>query len=151
MAAILLIGRNKTLAGITIGLSSLIALIAITGSVYGAVKLIKRIRRSSTTRSWPSKIKIRGVQLKDEEENVVICVVVRNGTHSMYISISINDGWYIYGVYWYFYYNNMSIEENIFMSRVAEKCERFRDMVDFLKPVIKEKGALLSIDERKLL
>jgi ABC-type branched-subunit amino acid transport system ATPase component len=45
----------------------------------------------------------------------------------------------------------MSIEENIFMARVAEQSERFRDMVDFLKPVIKEKGASLSTDERNLL
>jgi len=37
------------------------------------------------------------------------------------------------------------------MARVAEQSERFRDMVDFLKPVIKEKGAALSTDERNLL
>lgn len=37
------------------------------------------------------------------------------------------------------------------MARVAEQSERFRDMVDFLKPVIKEKGADLSTDERNLL
>jgi len=45
----------------------------------------------------------------------------------------------------------MSTEENIFMARVAEQSERFKDMVDFLKPVIKEKGAGLSTDERNLL
>ena len=45
----------------------------------------------------------------------------------------------------------MSSEEKIFMARVAEQSERFRDMVDFLKPVIKEKGASLSTDERNLL
>ena len=45
----------------------------------------------------------------------------------------------------------MSTEENIFMARVAEQSERFDDMVDFLKPVIKEKGATLSNDERNLL
>ena len=44
-----------------------------------------------------------------------------------------------------------SIEEHIFMARVAEQSERFRDMVDFLKPVIKEKGAALTTDERNLL
>jgi hypothetical protein len=44
-----------------------------------------------------------------------------------------------------------NIEEQIFMARVAEQSERFRDMVDFLKPVIKEKGAGLSTDERNLL
>lgn len=37
------------------------------------------------------------------------------------------------------------------MARVAEQSERFRDMVDFLKPVIKEKGSALSTDERNLL
>ena len=42
-------------------------------------------------------------------------------------------------------------EENIFMARVAEQSERFNDMVDFLKPVIKEKGATLNTDERNLL
>ena len=35
----------------------------------------------------------------------------------------------------------MSKEENTFMARVAEQSEIFRDMVDFLKPLIKEKGA----------
>ena len=45
----------------------------------------------------------------------------------------------------------MSTEEKIFMARVAEQSERFDDMVDFLKPVIKEKGAALSNDERNLL
>lgn len=44
-----------------------------------------------------------------------------------------------------------TIEQHIFMARVAEQSERFRDMVDFLKPVIKEKGAALSTDERNLL
>jgi len=43
------------------------------------------------------------------------------------------------------------VDEHIFMARVAEQSERFRDMVDFLKPVIKEKGASLSTDERNLL
>ena len=37
------------------------------------------------------------------------------------------------------------------MARVAEQSERFRDMVDFLKPVIHEKGATLNNDERNLL
>lgn len=45
----------------------------------------------------------------------------------------------------------MSTEEQIFMARVAEQSERFNDMVDFLIPVIKEKGASLSNDERNLL
>ena len=44
-----------------------------------------------------------------------------------------------------------SVDEQIFMARVAEQSERFRDMVDFLKPVIREKGAALSTDERNLL
>ena len=43
------------------------------------------------------------------------------------------------------------VDEHIFMARVAEQSERFRDMVDFLKPVIREKGASLTIDERNLL
>ena len=43
------------------------------------------------------------------------------------------------------------VDEQIFMARVAEQSERFRDMVDFLKPVIKEKGASLTTDERNLL
>jgi 14-3-3 protein epsilon len=44
-----------------------------------------------------------------------------------------------------------SIEEHIFMARVAEQSEKFKDMIEFLKPVIKEKGASLSVDERNLL
>ena len=44
-----------------------------------------------------------------------------------------------------------NVEEQIFMARVAEQSERFRDMVDFLKPVIAEKGAALTQDERNLL
>ena len=43
------------------------------------------------------------------------------------------------------------VEEHIFMARVAEQSERFRDMVDFLKPVINEKGPALTQDERNLL
>ena len=30
----------------------------------------------------------------------------------------------------------MSVEEHIFLARVAEQAERFDDMVDFLKPVL---------------
>jgi 14-3-3 protein epsilon len=44
-----------------------------------------------------------------------------------------------------------NVEEQIFMARVAEQSERFRDMVDFLKPVIADKGAGLTQDERNLL
>jgi len=44
-----------------------------------------------------------------------------------------------------------NIEEQIFMARVSEQSERFRDMVNYLKPVIKEKGANLTSDERNLL
>jgi hypothetical protein len=29
-----------------------------------------------------------------------------------------------------------SLEENIFLTQVAEQAERFEDMVDFLKPVL---------------
>ena len=45
----------------------------------------------------------------------------------------------------------MSVEENIFMARVAEQAERFDDMVDFLRPVLQEKGAEINTDERNLL
>jgi 14-3-3 protein epsilon len=45
----------------------------------------------------------------------------------------------------------MSVDENIFLSRVAEQAERFEDMVDFLKPVLDQKGADLTSDERTLL
>ena len=44
-----------------------------------------------------------------------------------------------------------SADEQIFMARVAEQSERFRDMVDFLKPVLREKGPNLTTDERNLL
>ena len=43
------------------------------------------------------------------------------------------------------------IEEAIFMARVAEQTERFHDMFDFLKPVIDEQAANISIDERNLI
>jgi 14-3-3 protein epsilon len=45
----------------------------------------------------------------------------------------------------------MSTEESIFMGRVAEQAERYEDMVDFLNPVVKEKGSNLSVEERNLL
>ena len=45
----------------------------------------------------------------------------------------------------------MSDEENIFMARVAEQAERFEDMVEYLKPVLDNKGSGLSSDERNLL
>lgn len=45
----------------------------------------------------------------------------------------------------------MSVEESIFLARVAEQAERFEDMVDFLKTVLDQKGADLSGDERNLL
>ena len=44
-----------------------------------------------------------------------------------------------------------TIEENIFMARISEQAERFEDMVEFLKIVIEQKGADMSIDERLLL
>ena len=37
------------------------------------------------------------------------------------------------------------------MARVAEQAERFEDMVDFLKPILKEKGGDFSVEERNLL
>jgi 14-3-3 protein epsilon len=45
----------------------------------------------------------------------------------------------------------MSVEENIFLARVAEQAERFDDMVEFLERVLMEKGADVSTDERNLL
>ena len=36
------------------------------------------------------------------------------------------------------------------MARVAEQAERFDDMVDFLKPILKEKGGDFSVEERNL-
>ncbi len=45
----------------------------------------------------------------------------------------------------------MSVEENIFLARVAEQAERFEDMVDFLKPVLDQKGSDITSDERNLL
>lgn len=47
--------------------------------------------------------------------------------------------------------NAASIEENIFMARVCEQAERFQDMIDFLRPVVAEKGPEMSIDERNLI
>ena len=46
----------------------------------------------------------------------------------------------------------MSLEENIFMARVAEQAERFEDMVEFLKKAIAAKaGEDFTVDERNLL
>ena len=45
----------------------------------------------------------------------------------------------------------MSLEENIFMAQVAEQADMYRDVVDFLKPVVKEKGSKISEQERNLL
>ena len=47
--------------------------------------------------------------------------------------------------------NRMSVDESIFLARVAEQAERFEDMVDFLKPVLDAKGGDISSDERNLL
>ena len=44
-----------------------------------------------------------------------------------------------------------TVEQNIFLARVAEQAERFEDMVDFLSKVLAEKGAEVSADERNLL
>ena len=44
-----------------------------------------------------------------------------------------------------------TIEENIFMARIAEQAERFADMLDFLKIVIEQKGPDMSADERSLM
>jgi len=46
----------------------------------------------------------------------------------------------------------MSIEEKIFLARVAEQAEKFDDMVGFLKQAIEAKsGDDFTIDERNLL
>jgi hypothetical protein len=44
-----------------------------------------------------------------------------------------------------------SVEEKIFLARVAEQAERFEDMVTFLAEVLEQKGADVSSDERNLL
>jgi 14-3-3 protein epsilon len=44
-----------------------------------------------------------------------------------------------------------SVEEKIFLARVAEQAERFEDMVDFLAKVLDVKGADVTSDERNLL
>ena len=44
-----------------------------------------------------------------------------------------------------------SVEENIFLARVAEQAERFEDMVDFLAAVLDSKGSEVTSDERNLL
>jgi 14-3-3 protein epsilon len=43
------------------------------------------------------------------------------------------------------------VEEKIFMARVAEQAERFDDMVEFLRPLLREKGGDFSVEERNLL
>ena len=45
----------------------------------------------------------------------------------------------------------MSLEENIFMARVAEQAERFDDMVGFLKLVVGNKAEDFTTEERNLL
>jgi len=45
----------------------------------------------------------------------------------------------------------MSLEEHIFMARVAEQAERFDDMVGYLKQVIGSKGDDFTTEERNLL
>ena len=45
----------------------------------------------------------------------------------------------------------MSLEENIFMARVAEQAERFDDMVNFLQEMIKNKHEDFTTEERNLL
>ena len=45
----------------------------------------------------------------------------------------------------------MSLEENIFMARVAEQAERFDDMVEYLQAVVKSKSDDFTTEERNLL
>ena len=44
-----------------------------------------------------------------------------------------------------------SLEENIFMARVAEQAERFDDMVHYLQEVVKCKNEDFTTEERNLL
>ena len=45
----------------------------------------------------------------------------------------------------------MSLEENIFMARVAEQAERFDDMVLYLNKVVENKAEDFTTEERNLL
>jgi len=45
----------------------------------------------------------------------------------------------------------MSLEEHIFMARVAEQAERFDDMVHYLQEVVKAKSDDFTTEERNLL
>jgi len=45
----------------------------------------------------------------------------------------------------------MSLEENIFMARVAEQAERFDDMVYYLQQVVTNKNEDFTTEERNLL
>lgn len=45
----------------------------------------------------------------------------------------------------------MSIEETVFMARVADQAERYDDMVDFLQKIVQTKDSDLSVEERNLL
>ena len=45
----------------------------------------------------------------------------------------------------------MSLEEHIFMARVAEQAERFPDMVNYLKQVVGAKSEDFTTEERNLL
>lgn len=45
----------------------------------------------------------------------------------------------------------MSLEESIFMARVAEQAERFDDMVSYLQDVVKQKSDDFTTEERNLL
>jgi len=45
----------------------------------------------------------------------------------------------------------MSLEEHIFMARVAEQAERFDDMVGYLRSVIGSKADDFTTEERNLL
>ena len=44
-----------------------------------------------------------------------------------------------------------TVDEKIFLARVAEQAERFEDMVDFLEEVLVVKGGSVNADERNLL
>ena len=44
-----------------------------------------------------------------------------------------------------------SVEQNIFLARIAEKAERFKDMVTYLEKVLDVKGPSVNSDERNLL
>ena len=46
---------------------------------------------------------------------------------------------------------NINIEEKMLLARVAEKAERFGDMVEFLEEILEVQGGYVNRDERSLI